>query len=428
MWQEGWSRVHQAFAGLFGRVDALVTALDFVLALTVDVSRKNCWTLGDLAGHTGPGRFQHLLCGAKWSVSAARTGLRDYVVASLGLDDAVLVVDETGDVKKGTKTVGVQRQYTGTAGRIENAQVAVYLAYATDDAHALLDTELYLPRSWTGDRERMTQAGVPSDVEFATKPALAAAMIARALDGGVKADWVAGDEVYGADRGLRQMLADRRVGYVLAIRRDWQLRPCPGVKLTAQELAQSIPTGTWQTYSAGQGAKGPRMYEWAWTQTQAPSDTTPDGPGYHYLLIRRHPRTHEMALYLCFSPNPARLATLVRIAGRRWRVEESFQQSKELVGLDQHQVRRWDSWQRWVTLAMWAYAFLVTVTLAARTHEPAHPGTVRLSVNEVRRLLTAHRPPPDPRHTHHWSHWRRQHQYRAKQAHYRRRSNHEIRL
>ena len=176
-------------------MDALATALDFVLALVVDQSRKNCWTLGELAGHAAPGRFQHLLRGAKWSAAAARAALRDYVVCSLGFDDVVLVVDETGDVKKGVKTVGVQRQYTGTAGRIENAQVTVYLTYAVSDAHALVDAELYMPKSWTGDPARLAEAGVPGDVAFATKPALATRMIGRALDGGVRAGWVAGDEV-----------------------------------------------------------------------------------------------------------------------------------------------------------------------------------------------------------------------------------------
>lgn len=404
-------------------MDALAVALDFVLALVVDQQRKNCWTLGELAGHAAPGRFQHLLRGAKWSAAAAKAALRDYVACSLGFDDIVLVVDETGHVKKGDKTVGVQRQYTGTAGRVENAQVTVYLAYAAGDAHALIDAELYLPRSWTEDPARMAEAGVPGDVGFATKPALAAKMIGRALDGQVRAGWVAGDEVYGADPGLRQALVDRRVGYVLAIRRDFQASPAAGIKTKVEDLARGLAAKAWNPMSAGRGCKGPREYLWAWMEIAAPQVS---GRGFHYLLARKHPKSGEMAFYLCFCPIRARLGALARIAGRRWRVEESFQQSKELAGLDQHQVRRWDSYHRWVALVMWAYALLVTIATAARAREPDHPGMVRLSVNETRRLLTARVPAQSINFALAWSAWRRKHQHRAQQAHYRRRSRGEV--
>jgi SRSO17 transposase len=326
-------------------------------------------------------------------------------------------------VKKGVKTVGVQRQYTGTAGRIENAQVTVCLAYAVSDAHALVDAELYLPKSWTADPARLAEAGVPGDVAFATKPALAARMIGRALDGGVRAGWVAGDEVYGADAGLRQTLVDKGVGYVLAVRRDYRVSPAAGVAGKAEDLAARWAKRAWNPMSAGSGAKGDRAYLWAWTEIAPPGV---DGPGFHYLLARRHPKSQEMAFYLCFSPAKARLGALVRVAGRRWRVEESFQQSKELAGLDQHQVRRWDSYHRWVTLVMWAYALLVTVTLAARAREPDRPGMVRLSVNEVRRLLTADLPRRTRAFALAWSTWRRKHQHRARLAHYRRRSGDEV--
>jgi SRSO17 transposase len=204
-------------AGRFARVETRHRARKFLLGLLAELPRKNCWTIAEHAGDTDPHGMQHLLNRAVWDTDGVRDDLRDYVSTHLGDTDAVLVVDETGDLKKGTDTVGVQRQYTGTAGRVENAQVAVYLAYAGSRGHAMIDRELYLPQSWTTAPERLDEAGVPDDVEFATKPALATGMVLRALHAGVAARWVAGDEVYGADPGLRAELETQRVGYVLGI-------------------------------------------------------------------------------------------------------------------------------------------------------------------------------------------------------------------
>src|SRR3954467_5226732 len=199
-------------AGRFGRVEVRRRVRAFLLGLLADLPRKNCWTLAEHAGDATPDGMQHLLARAVWDTDGVREDLRDYVVDHLGEAGAVLVVDATGDVKKGAATVGVQRQYTGTAGRIENSQVAVYLTYAAKGGHALIDRELYLPKSWTADPARCAAAGVPADVGFATKPALATAMLTRAVDAGVPARWVAGDEVYGADPDLRVQLEARRIG------------------------------------------------------------------------------------------------------------------------------------------------------------------------------------------------------------------------
>jgi SRSO17 transposase len=208
--------------------------------LASELPAKNCWTLAEAVGDRTPGVMQHFLAAVVWDEDAVREDLRAYVVAHLGGTDPILVVDESGDLKKGTATVGVQRQYTGTAGRIENSQVAVYLGYATEAGHAFIDSELYLPKSWTGDRDRCRAAGVPEDVEFATKPALATAMITRALDAGVAVGWVTGDEVYGADPGLRGELETRGTGYVLAIARDRRVRTATG-RYRADELAARVP-------------------------------------------------------------------------------------------------------------------------------------------------------------------------------------------
>jgi SRSO17 transposase len=207
-------------AGRFSRVEPRRRARAFVLGLLAGLSRKNCRTIAGHAGDAAPGGMQHFLARARWDADAIRDDLRGYVIEHLGDPRAVLVVDETGDLKKGTATAGVQRQYTGTAGRTENAQVAVYLSYAGRGGHALIDRELYVPKSWTADPARCRAGGFSAEVRFATKPALARRMIARTLDAGVPAAWVTGDEVCGAGPGLRADLEQRRTGYVLAVACD----------------------------------------------------------------------------------------------------------------------------------------------------------------------------------------------------------------
>ena len=304
----------------------------------------------------------------------------------------MLVVDETGDVKKGTATVGVQRQYTGTAGRVENAQVAVYLTYAGARGHAMIDRELHLPKSWTGDPDRCAAAGIPADIGFLTKPALAAGMLTRALNADVPARWVTGDEVYGADPALRGELEARRVGYVLAIGCDRRVPTAVG-SIRADALAARLPRRAWQRLSAGPGAKGQRYYDWAWVTLTNPDPTLadptdPTDPQCWWLLVRRHRHTGELAFYRCYCPDLVPLRELVRVAGRRWTVEESFQAGKGLAGLDEHQVRRWISWQRWTLLAMTAHALLAVIAATEHTERPAPTGLIPLTCNEIRRLFT----------------------------------------
>ncbi len=405
-------------AARFGRVEPRRRAGAFVLGLLAGLPRVNCWALAEHAGEATPDGMQHLLARAAWDEDGVRDDLREYVVEQLGDLDAVLVVDETGDVKKGTDTVGVQRQYTGTAGRIENSQVGVYLVYAGAGGHAFIDRALYLPKSWTGDTDRRAEAGVPAAVEFATKPALARTMIARALDAGTPASWVAGDEVYGADPQLRDDLQQRGIGYVLAVASNHRVHTSSG-KATATELAGKLPGRAWHQRSCGAGAKGHRTYSWAWIEL-----TVADAPGCHWLLIRHNLRTGELAFYRAHAPRPVTLAVLARVAGRRWTIEESFQAGKELAGLDEHQVRRWTSWQRWTVLAMLAHAFLAVT--AAREHARAAPpdDLIPLTLNEIRRIFTRlpTRPAHDLAHLLRWSRWRRRHQATARACHYRRRA------
>ncbi|SCF82543.1 SRSO17 transposase [Streptomyces sp. MnatMP-M17] len=321
-------------AGRFARVEPRRRIRHLVLGLLADLPRKNCWTIAEWAGEATPDAMQHLLSRAKWDADAVRNDLCDYVVEHLHDAQAVLVVDETGDVKKGSHTVGVQRQYTGTAGRIENAQVAVYLAYAGRRGHAALDRELYIPRSWTDQPDRCRAAGLAPDTAFATKPELATRMITRFLDSGHQTPWVAGDEVYGGNPTLRAALEDRATGYVLAVARTHEVTTGAG-KFRADLLAKKLPKRAWQKLSAGAGAKGHRIYDWAHI------DLSSTEPGHRHLLIRRNHTASELAYYRCYSPESVPLTVLVRVAGSRWRVEETFQSGKGLAGLDEHQLRRY---------------------------------------------------------------------------------------
>jgi SRSO17 transposase len=406
-------------AGRFGRVEPRRRARSFVLGLLADLPRKNCWTIAEHAGDATPDGMQYLLERASWDADAVRDDVRGYVVERLADPQAVLVVDETGDVKKGKCTAGVQRQYTGTAGRVENAQVAVYLTYAGRGGHALIDRELYLPRSWISDPGRRRAAGVPGQVAFATKPALARRMIARALDGGVPAGWVTGDEVYGADPGLRADLEKRRASYVLAVAKDHHAATGVGA-LRADALAARLPPRAWQRMSAGPGAKGHRWYDWAWVATE------PGRPGFRWLLIRRNRRTRELAYYRCYSPGHVSLAAFVRVAGRRWTTEENFQAGKGLAGLDEHQVRTWTAWHRWVTLAMLALAFLTVASVTERGQQPPPAGMIPLTRNEIAHLAAAiAAQPAHARHWLRWSAWRRRHQHRARACHYQHQAAHD---
>lgn len=402
-------------AGRFARVEPRLRAGRLMLGLLSDLLRKNCWTIAEWAGDKSPHGMKHLLCRASWDADAVRDDVREYVVEHLHDEEAVLVVDETGDVKEGTRTVGVQRQYTGTAGRIENSQVAVYLVYAGARGHAAVDRELYVPRSWTSEPHRCRAAGLAEDTVFATKPELARTMIERFLDAGHHIGWVTGDEVYGGNPILRAALEERGLGYVLAVACSAEVATGAG-RFRADGLAGKLPKRASQRLSASPGAKGHRYYDWAVI------DLTDPTPGHRQLLIRRNRTTGELAYYRCHSTGPALLHTLVRTAGSGWRVEETFQTGKGLAGLDEHQVRRYPSWNRWVTLAMLAHAFLAVVRADERTRRAGPDGLAPLTCNEIQHLFLtiAVRPLNDLAHRIGRSDWRRRHQARSLASHYRR--------
>jgi len=373
-WRAGFDDAFAVVAGRFAQAASRRRARAYLLGLLSRSERKNGWTIAEFAGEATPDGMQRLLNFYSWSAGDVRDDLRDYVMAAIGDPAGVLIADETGFLKKGTRSAGVQRQYSGTAGRVENCQLGVFLAYAVPGGgRALIDRELYLPRSWTDDRDRCREAGIGDDVGFATKPELARQMIERAISAGVPFSWVAADEVYGQHAPLRDWLGEHHVSYVLAVPKDF---PVPAAARTrrADELAALVPAAGWQQVSCGDGSKGPRFYDWALIATGSP---------VHHLLVRRSLTPNakgerELAFFTCRGPAGTTLAELVRVAGTRWAVEECFQAAKNETGLDHYQVRRYDAWYRHATLSMLALAFL-QVTAAQRGHQhlwttfPANP-------------------------------------------------------
>jgi SRSO17 transposase len=367
-WAAGLEAVHARIAGRFARAEPRRRVLAYLRGLVGNVGRKNGWQLAEHAGEGTPDGMQRLLATADWDPDLVRDDLGGYVVEHLGDPAAVLVVDETGFLKKGTTSVGVQRQYSGTAGKVDNCQLGVFLAYASGRGRAFIDRELYLPRCWTNDPARCRAARVPAEVPFRTKPQLARVMLERALDAEVPAAWVTADEVYGGDPALRRWLEDRGVSYVLAVKGTEPLGTATqgSARATATQVAASVPATQWVACSAGHGAKGRRLYDWARVELAAPA-----AGGQRWLLVRRSRRDEELAFYACFGPAETSLLGLVRVAGTRWAVEEGFQQAKNEVGLDHYEVRRWPGWYRHITLALLAHAFLVVTRTRATTSDRA---------------------------------------------------------
>ncbi len=369
-WTAELDRVWQGLRPRFARAEARARCRRYLMGLLSAVDRKNGWQLAEHLGEATPHGVQELLNRAVWDADAVRDDLRAYVVEHLGDPAAVLVVDETGFLKKGPKSAGVQRQYSGTAGRIENCQIGVFLAYAAPDGHAFLDRALYLPRVWTDDPARRAEAGVPTAVEFRTKPELARAMLERALDAGVPAAWVTGDEVYGGDRRLRLWLEEREVAHVLAVKRTeplWAAADRGPAQVAATDVVAALPATAWVRLSAGEGAKGPRLYDWA---RVAIRPLRAAGKGYWLLARRSLADPTELASYVCFGPATTPLAELVRVAGTRWAIEAGFEAAKGEVGLDHYEVRRWAGWHRHVTLCLLAHAVLAATRAAAEKGGP----------------------------------------------------------
>ena len=345
----------------FSRSDLCRRAEGYLRGLLSQVGRKNSWQLAEAVGADTPHGFQRLLGRARWDADQVRDDLQSYVMEHLGDRGAILIVDETGFLKQGDKSAGVQRQYSGTAGRIENCQIGVFLSYRSDRGHALIDRELYLPKSWTEDRDRCEQAGIPAETAFATKPVLAQRMLSRALDNGVEARWVTADEVYGSDSKFRRTLEKQGLDYVVAVSCQQQLF-LHGGRDRVDQHARQLPRHKWKQLSCAPGAKGQRLYEWAFVPWGVPNEHD----RRNGLLVRRSLKDrNERAYYFTHAKKGTRLAKLVHVAGARWAVEECFKQTKQEVGLDEYEVRSWTGWYRHITLSMFAHAFLSAVRAAA---------------------------------------------------------------
>jgi SRSO17 transposase len=368
VWPEAFAELFALVAGEFAQALSRRRARGYLLGLLSHSERKNGWTIAEFAGDAGPEGMQRLLNFYAWDEDRVRDAVRRYVVRAFGHPAGVLVADETGFLKKGRMSAGVQRQYSGTAGRVENCQLGVFLAYAAPDgSRALIDRELYLPESWTDDRDRCREAGISDDVQFATKPELARKMAERAVAAGVPFAWFTADEAYGQNPGLRDWLEENQIPYVMAVPVSEPCATAAG-KIRADGLAARVPAGGWQVLSCGDGSKGPRLYDWALIGLA--------GAGHH-LLVRRALTPNakgelELAFFLCSAPAGTTLAELVAVAGARWAIEDCFAEAKNETGLDHYQVRRYRAWYRHITLSMLACAFLA-VSAATANRAPSPP-------------------------------------------------------
>ena len=369
-WDEQFANLWDRMAGCWGRRDLRCRAQAYVRGLLGAVQRKNSWQVAEHVGDTTPHGLQRLLGRARWDADKLRDEVRRYAVEHLLTKDegGVLIVDETGFLKKGEKSAGVQRQYSGTAGRIENCQIGVFLALSGSRGRALIDRALYLPKDWGANKKRLREAGVPALTAFATKPQLAQSMIERALDAGLRPRWVLADEVYGSCGKTRRFLESRGQPYVLSVSRQQRLWIDLKQK-RVDRIAQDVPDDQWHRMSIAQGAKGPRVYDWAAGRFGVPTQT---GLIRWALIRRRVDDPSDRAYYLCAAPPDATVHDLAIAAGQRWSIETCFETAKQEVGLDDYEVRSWVGWHRHVTLSLLALAFLAAIR--AQATEPTQKG------------------------------------------------------
>lgn len=376
-WANDFESLWERVGTCFFRHDLRTRAKRYVQGLLGRMERKNGWQLAEYLGDATPHAVQRLLGPARWDADTLRDELLRYTREHLCAPDdpGVLIVDETGFLKKGEKSVGVQRQYSGTAGRIENSQIGVFLALATSRGRALVDRELYLPQSWCENPSRCREAGVPPEVTFATKQRLAQKMLTHAFESGLSPTWVLADEVYGSDSKFRSFLEERSQPYVLAVssqQRLWvELR-----QKRVDTIASEIPAGEWKRRSAGDGLKGRRLYDWAVRSTGLPTES---GLRRCVLFRRNVEKPGELAYYFCLAPSGVELDELALAAGARWNIECCFEAAKQETGLDEYEVRSWTGWYRHITLSLLGLAFLSVVRCHANISVSRKRGVRNLS-------------------------------------------------
>lgn len=387
LWAFSLRDVKERMRGLFTQERVATSANLFLDGLLGDERRKTGWMRAEAAGDPGPWRQQAILGRGRWDPDELRDIVRDYVVEHLATSEAVLVIDETGFLKQGKASCGVARQYTGSAGKITNCQIGVFAAYVSARGHAFIDRALYLPKSWTADPARLAAAHVPDAVAFATKPALAVTMIERALVAQVPFSWVAADAVYGVG-DVEQALRRACKGYVLGVKSDhffgsWSRIPAVGGK--AREIAQDLEPDEWQRLSAGEGTKGPRLHDWAYLELAdldaEEYDETKSGLWTRGLLIRRNISDGELAFFTTWCPAGTDIQTLVAVEGHRWAIEDSFETTKNELGLDHNESRSWHGWHRHVSLVMLAFAMTAVIRYRANAVTPQkRPGMKAIGI------------------------------------------------
>lgn len=423
-WERHLEELHRRIRGQFKRAEPRERVYRYLRGLLSKVARKNSWQIAEQVGEERPYGMQRLLRIAAWDEEGVRDELQEYVMEHLGSSNGVLVVDESGFLKKGKRSVGVKRQYSGAAGGIENCQVGVFLGYTSEYGHALIDRALYLPKDWIADASRRRAANVPETMTIATKPSLARGLLERALTAQIPHSWITGDSIYGGDWQLRGWLEQHKEWYVLGATRD-HLLYYEGARQRFDEIAASLPISAWRQLSCGTGTKGERLDEWTLVTWQNAQQAADEMRGF---LVRRNPTDPtDEAYFLVFAPAGTSLQVLAQVAGQRWTIEECFELAKGELGLDQYEVRQWQAWHRHITLVMLALAFLAVVRqimhhLQANKAYGALSDLIALSVCEIRRLLCEllWTVKPTIRHVLDWSHWRRKHQLQAQLAHIRR--------
>ena len=381
LWASSLRDVKTRMRPLFTQERVAVSAGQFLDGLLGEERRKTGWMRAEAAGDTGPWRQQAILGRGQWDADALRDIVRDYALETLADPDAVLVIDETGFLKQGKASCGVGRQYTGSAGKITNCQIGVFASYVSRHGHAFIDRALYLPKAWTDDAGRMTRAHVPDKTSFATKPALALAMIERALASNVPFSFVAADSVYGVG-DIEMALKRAAKGYVLGVNANHPFRSWGkslAVAGTAKDIAEALPEDDWQRLSAGEGTKGARLHDWAYLELADLDaddfDATFSGIWTRGLLIRRNIADGDLAFFSTWCPAGTTIATLVKVEGHRWAIEDSFETAKTELGLDHNETRSWHGWHRHVSLVMLAFAMMATIRHHANTAPP--PKTMR---------------------------------------------------
>ena len=459
-WATDFEAFHARFAPFFGRKEPREAVRRYVRGLLAPLPRKNCWQLAEAVGDPDPQALQRLLYPVAWDADAVQEELQRFVVEAFGSPEGIAVLDESAFVKKGAHSVGVKRQWCGTLGKTENCQVGVFLAYVSPRGYAFLDRRLYLPEEWALDAPRREAAQVPEALSFRTKGQLALQMLETAWKRGVPMCWITGDEVYGDTPTLRERIATEGLQYVLAIANKtpaWTERPgiesperyafgrprkhprlAPGAP-PSQSVAQIVaawPEAQWQQLAIAAGEKGPRVYDWAAARIVIRKGKLP-GEELWLLARRSVEKPEELAYYLSNAPGETPLLTLAQVAGARWRIEQGLEEAKGEAGLDEYEVRSWQSWHRHMTLSLMAHSWLTTIRRKERQREQEKKVALELhamlqtppetlvgwTVAEVRRLLVIALPlpPHSPAFRLAWSRWRRLKRQQARYSHYRRR-------